>query len=94
MEKISAAVILVVCLVMLARLVLAEPQRRRFDAWTLRAWQGIGPQWRRATRWWSNRRYAAVAAREAIHRAKAGTEVERDGNVYRPGSFRHPRKPH
>jgi hypothetical protein len=94
MEKISAAVILVVCVVMLARLVLGEHRRHRFDARMLHAGHAFARHWRGALRWWSNRRYAAVAARDAIHRAREGSDVRRDGNVYRPESFRQPRKPH
>jgi hypothetical protein len=92
MDKISAAVILAICLVMLARLLMSERRRHAFDTRALHVWTGLAGQCRRALRWGSNRRYAAAAARDAIRRARA--EVPRDGNVYRPESFRGPRKPH
>jgi hypothetical protein len=94
MDKISAGVILSICLVMLLRLALGDKARGVLDATALRAWARIYGQWRRTSLWWSNRRYAASAARDAIRRARAGSGVERDGNVYRPESFRDPRKPH
>jgi hypothetical protein len=94
MDKISAGVILSICLVMLLRLVLGDKSRRVLDAAALRAWaRGVG-QWRRTLHWWSSRRYAASATRDAIRRARAASSVARDGNVYRPESFRDPRKPH
>ena len=92
MEKMSAAVILAICLAMLVRLAIGEKRRRRFDAAGLRTWTLVARQVRNASRWWSNRRFAADAARDAIRRAR--TDVPRDGNVYRPESFRGPRKPH
>lgn len=92
MEKIPAAVILAICLAMLVRLALGERRRRSFDALGLRTWTHVARRFAGASRWWSNRRYAAVAARDAIRRARA--DVPRDGNVYRPESFRGPRKPH
>jgi hypothetical protein len=94
MEKISAAVMLAVCLVMLMRLMLGEKRRPTFDARALGAWVVIGAQLRRLARWRSNRRHAAEAARDAIRRARGGADVRRDGNVYHPDSFRDPRKPH
>jgi hypothetical protein len=92
MDKISAAVMLALCGVMLVRLLIGERRRRAFDARGAVAWAGLARQCRRAARWWPNRRYAAEAARDAIRRASA--DVPREGNVYRPGAFRGPRKPH
>ena len=92
MDKISSAVILAICLVMLLRLVIGEKLRRRFDARAMHTWTQVARWCRRASQWWSNRRYAAGAARDAIRRARS--EVPREGSVYRPESFRGPRKPH
>ncbi len=99
MEKVPAALLLAVCLVMLLRLVMGATRRRAFDAWLLGAWAWTVSRWRRALRWRSNRRDAALAARDAIRRASAASttapaDVRREGNVYHPQSFRDPRKPH
>lgn len=94
MEKISAAVLLAVCLVMLLRLIVGDQRCRTFDARAQGAWVAMGTKLHRVARWRSNRRQAVDAARDAIRRARAGGEVRRDGNVYHPESFRDPRKPH
>lgn len=97
-EKSLAVLVATVCLVLLVRLFMPERHRRRLDATARRGWQA-GRAWAlRVWRWRSSRRAAARMAEEAIHRARGG--VERDGNVYRPKSFREPRdsreprKPH
>jgi hypothetical protein len=92
MEKFSAALLLAICLVMLLRLVMGERRRRGFDAWALRTWGALRAMSLQVWRWRSNRRKAQQVAQEAIRRASA--DVRRDGNVYRPDSFRGPRKPH
>jgi hypothetical protein len=94
MEKVPAALILVVCLVMLLRLVLGERRRATFDAYAREAWEALATMPARLLRWRGNRRRAAEMARDAIRRASAAPEVRRDGNVYHPESFREPRKPH
>ena len=92
MEKFSAALLLAVCLVMMLRLVMGAQRRRGFDAWTIRTWESLRGMSLQVWRWRSNRRKAEQVAQEAIRRA--GADVRRDGNVYRPDSFRGPRKPH
>lgn len=92
MENFSAALLLAVCVVMLLRLVMGAQRRRGFDAWAGRSWVLLREMAQLSWRWRSNRRKAAAAALEAIRRASA--DVRRDGNVYRPDSFRGPRKPH
>ena len=84
-EKLLAGVTVAVCISLLVRLCLGAPRRQRFDAVVRRA---------AATVWyWRSRRRAAVrAAEEAISRARA--DVQRDGNVYKPKSFRDRGKPH
>jgi len=94
MEKFSAAVLLTVCVLMLLRLMMGARRRRVFDARALLTLTRLGQLAQRAWRWRSDRRRASLAARIAIRRASAGTDVERDGNVYRPDSLRGPRKPH
>jgi len=94
MEKFSAAALLTVCVLMLLRLMMGARRRRVLDARALLTLTRLGQLGQRAWRWRSDRRRASIAARIAIRRASAGTDVERDGNVYRPDSFRGPRKPH
>lgn len=92
LEALLAAVALAVSVVLLLRLALGERRRQRFDAAARRTWQRCRATALRTYRWRATRRQAAQAAEEAIHRARHG--VQRDGNVYRPKSFREPRKPH
>ena len=91
-EKLFAGLTVAVCMVMLVRLCLGAPRRRRFDAAAHRTWA----TWRRrvvhAWHWRSRRQAAARAAEAAIRRAQTG--VQRDGNVYKPKSFRDRGKPH
>ena len=99
-EQALAGVAFVVCALLFARLFLAERRRRRVDAVVL---HGLAAWRRRATalwRWRAARREAARVAEEAIRRARrhgnGGDEDDGswDGNVYKPKSFRGPRKPH
>jgi hypothetical protein len=92
LEALLAAAALAACVVLLVRLALGDRRRYRFDASARRAWQRSRATTLRLYRWRATRREAAQAAEEAIHRARHG--VQRDGNVYRPKSFREPRKPH
>ena len=88
-EKTLAALIASVCLVLRVRLFLPERHRWRLDAAARRGWQ-VSRDWAlRVWRWRSSRKKAARIAEEAIRRARDG--VEREGNVYRPRSFREPR---
>ena len=90
-ERVFAAIVLAVCVVLLVRLMLGAPRRYRFDSALRRA-----TQWLRRTGssiWhWRDARRAAEAARkvadEAIERAR--NRGEWDGNVYTPKSFRKP----
>ena len=91
-ETLLAGLAVAVCAVLLVRLCLGVRLRVRFDAAMRRAWVACRLA---ALRIWHLRaslRRAARAADEAIERARRG--VERDGNVYKPKSFRGPRKPH
>lgn len=90
-EKTLAGLVLTACVVMLLRMALGERRRHALDQ---RLGRLAGP-WRHrlATlwRWPSARRSAQREAEETIRRAREGSW---DGNVYRPRSFRGPRKPH
>jgi hypothetical protein len=91
-EKILAGIVLAACAVMLVRLMLGERRRYRFDAAMRRAYAACRRSVMSIPRWRAKKRDAARAAEEAIKRAREATE--RDGNVYKPKSFRGPRKPH
>lgn len=91
-EKILAGVVLAACAVMLVRLMLGERRRWQFDSAMRRAYEACKRRVLSVSRWRATRRDAARAADEAIRRARDVTE--RDGNVYKPKSFRGPRKPH
>ena len=99
-EQVFAAIVLALCLVLLVRLVLGRRRRARFDA-LLRHWaQATRRTALRVWHWRSSRKAAELAAEraaaDAIRRAQRGARetVQREGNVYRPKSFRNPRKPH
>lgn len=91
-EQILAGLAVAVCAVLLLRLCVGERLRFRFDLAVRRAWNACRRVALRLWHWRSSRRSAARIAEEAIERARRG--VERDGNVYKPKSFRRPRKPH
>lgn len=88
-EKTFAALVALVCLVLLARLFMPERYRWRLDAWARDAWHTLRAWVQWVWHWRSSRRQAAHLADEAIRRARHG--VERDGNVIRPRSFGQPR---
>ncbi len=85
MEKVLAGVLLAVCLVLALRMVLGTQRRRRLDDW----FAALPERMRRLRHWRADREQARRVADEAIRRAR-GEEVERDGNVYRPKSFKKP----
>ncbi len=90
-ERVPAAIVLAVCLVLLVRLMLGAPRRYRFDA----AVRRVTARMRRLghTIWhWRDARRDAARAREAADEAiqRARDRGEWDGNVYTPKSFRKP----
>lgn len=94
-EKVLAAIGLLACTVLLVRMALPSRRRQAFDAWARGAWHGSQRLGRRLVAWRpSSRKQAARVAEEAIERARRAGSTERDGNVYRPKSFKGPRKPH
>ncbi len=93
-QKVLATIGLVICLVMLVRMTLAPRRRQAFDAAWRRATHGLYDTAQRLLHWRpAARKNAARAAEEAIERARRQA-VDREGNVYRPKSFKGPRKPH
>jgi len=93
-EKLFAAVVLAVCLVMLLRMALKPMQRHRLDAALQGLWARCRSLVRRKPRKPLTQQDAARVAEEAIRRAREGREGQWDGNVFRPRSFRRPKKPH
>lgn len=99
-EKLFAGIVLAVCLVLMLRLVLGARRRARFDAAARRAWGNSQQFMRSAYHWRSQRREAERAADEVIQRARGRSansdsiDGEWEGNVYKPKSFRKPRKLH
>lgn len=91
-DKLLAGLGLAVCVVMLVRLCLGTRRQQRFDAAVRRAAHASRRGVLRVWHWPASRRAAKRAAEDAIRRAQDG--VQRDGNIYRPRSFRGPRKPH
>ena len=92
MEKLLATITLGVCIVALLRLFMGDRWRRRSDAFARGLFARVRHRALHLWHWRASRRRAALAADEAIRRARA--RMERDGNVYRPDAFREPRKPH
>lgn len=100
-ETILASVTLAVCLVLLGRMMLKPRLQQRVDAAVRRAVAACRRSVTSAYRWRSFRREAARAAEEAIRRARGpgpraggAWDGDREGNVYKPKSFKRPRKPH
>lgn len=83
-EKILAAIVLLVCALLLVRLVIGERRRWRYDAFWRRLWAGTRIRALRVWHWRAASRKARRDADEAIRRARGG---EWDGNVYKPKSF-------
>jgi uncharacterized membrane protein len=83
-EKVLAAVVLVVCLVFMVRLLVGVRRRMKFDAWARGLWNRV----RDLYRWRASRKTAERVAEEAIRRARENGTWE--GNVYKPKSFKRP----
>jgi hypothetical protein len=93
LEKVFAGVMVLACVALLARQFIGERRRLRLDATLRRATRSVTGVFLRLYRWPAARRAAHREAEAAIRRAR-GEPVARDGNVYRPKSFRKPRKLH
>lgn len=105
-EKLLGGVGLLVCLALLLRMALPPARQMAFDAFWRRRWQALRSlgqrlRHRRRRRDLARERTgpepgssdAAREAEAAIERARRAG-VDRQGNVYRPKSFKGPRKPH
>ena len=94
-EKVLPAIGLVVCGVLLVRMTLAPKRQQAFDTTMRNYWYRLKRFSQRVVNWRpSSRKQAARVAEEAIERARRQLDTEREGNVYRPKSFKGPRKPH
>ena len=87
-ERIVAAITLVVCLAMLLRLLAGQRRRDRLDRFLRRVFQLASRYAYRVRHFRAARREAARAAEEAIRRARG--QGEWTGNVYTPKSMRKP----
>ena len=90
-EKIFAAVMVAVCVLLLLRMLLKPRSRARVDA----AVRDGGERWsgraRRLVAWPAAEARARREAKEAIRRARR-TSIEREGNVLRPKAFKGKRR--
>lgn len=102
-EKVLAAIVTAACAVAFIRLCLGAQRRRRFDQVMRRWWLALKGLPQRLRRRPMSKKEAALLAQDAIERArqrKLGQKTPGkpdgnwDGNVYRPKSFKGPRKPH
>lgn len=92
LEKVLAAIVLLACVALLARLLADAPRRRQIDAMARHVWLRCQMALQRLWFWRRHRRHAAREAEQAIRRAQR--RAERNGNVIRPEAFKGPRKPH
>jgi hypothetical protein len=88
-ERVFAAVVLALCVVLFVRLLIGARRRHRLDASMRRVALAMRRAVASVRHWRSSRRAAAQAANDAIRRAR-GHDGEWDGNVYKPKSFRKP----
>lgn len=98
-DKILPAIVATVCLVALVRLCLGAQRRRQFDQAMRRTWAALKALPQRARNRPMSKKEAAKLAQDAIDRARRNQrngvdDGSWDGNVYRPKSFKGPRKPH
>lgn len=104
-DKLLPAIVAAICLIALIRLFLSAALRRRFDQALQRLWGRCQAATRRLVQRLRHRpmskKEAARLAQDAIERARRNQRRDAgkahgkwDGNVYRPKSFKGPRKPH
>jgi hypothetical protein len=94
LDKVLPVAIAVVCVLMLARLFMGERLRGRVDRTAVQAWRSLRRRVLKLVRWRSSRKAAAQATEEVIRRARTKASGKWEGNVYKPDSFKRPRKPH
>lgn len=88
-EKLFAALVAAVCIVLLLRLALGPVRQIRFDAFFVRLWRGLRSRAVALWRWPRTRRQSRQLAEDAIRRAREGGG-RWDGNVYTPDQFKKP----
>ena len=93
LEKVFAGLVVLACVALLVRQFLGERRRWRVDAAMGRTMRRLWRSVQRLYHWPAARHAARREAEAAIRRAR-GEPVARDGNVYRPKSFRKSRKLH
>ena len=86
-EKIFAAGMVVVCLLLLARMLLRPKRRARVDATLRHGSERWGRRLRRFIAWPAAELRARRETKEAIRRARRSAS-ERDGNVVSPKAFK------
>ncbi len=92
-EKIFAGAVVLVCLALLVRQFIGAPRRYRLDSGLRRIGRALRALALRLYHGPAIRRRARREAEETIRRAR-GDDGEWQGNVYRPKSFKKPRKLH
>jgi hypothetical protein len=89
-----AGALLLCCGVLLVRLCLPAPRRQQFDRRLQHGWTRLRLLVTGIPRHWVQRRRTQREAAEAIERARrrsaGSTDVQREGNVYRPDRFKPP----
>lgn len=97
-EIVVSGLVLALCVLLLLRLALPASRRARVDAAWRSAGRALQAFWGRAVTAPGRRRAAAREANDLIERARRARpdegEGEWEGNVYRPKSFKRPKKPH
>jgi hypothetical protein len=86
-EKIFAAGMVIVCLLLLARMLLRPKRRARVDATLRKGSERWGRRLRRFIAWPAAELRARRETKEAIRRARRSAS-ERDGNVISPKAFK------
>ena len=86
-EKIFAAAMIVVCVLLLLRMLLGPRRRNRVDASLRRNGEAWQRRVRRLVAWPAAELRARRETKEAIRRARRSA-IERDGNVIAPKAFK------
>jgi hypothetical protein len=90
-EKIFAAAMVSVCVLLLLRMLLKPRSRDRVDAAMRRGSERWSRRVQRLVAWPAAEASARREAKDAIQRARRSA-IERDGNVYRPKAFKGKRR--
>jgi hypothetical protein len=94
-QTLLAVFVIAVCVLLFARLWLSPRLRAKVDSAARRSFWRVRHDVVHAWRWPASRRKAARIADAAIRRARESRiDGTWDGNVYKPKSFKRPRKPH